>query len=161
MHLFSTPVQCTNCGTTVDDPTVDKCPECGELLRERRTPGRLAGVEQRYGQVRFLMGFLRFLAVITLLVGVLFFLFSDETVSWEIRLPMLLATVVVAVGLWVIAALFLIIVDMEENTRASFRVQQMVLDAMEKRPAPPRPAASLPAGDLAVRPEAPDGPDRE
>ncbi len=45
LHLFSTPVQCTRCGTVVDDPTVDKCPKCGNLLKERRTPRRLAGVK--------------------------------------------------------------------------------------------------------------------
>jgi predicted RNA-binding Zn-ribbon protein involved in translation (DUF1610 family) len=129
MHLFSTPVECTNCGTVVDDPTVDKCPNCGALLMERRTPARLAGVERKYGNIRFLLGFLRFLAVIILLVGGLVFLFSDDDIGWTVRLISALATVALAAGLMVIAALFEVALDIEENTRAAFRVQQMALGA--------------------------------
>lgn len=139
MHLFSTPVECTNCGTVVDDPTVDKCPSCGSLLTERRTPARLAGVERKYGNIRFLLGFLRFLAIILLLVGALVFLFSDDTVAWTVRLISALATVSIAAGLMVIAALFEVALDVEENTRATFRVQQMLLEGRQPpKQAPPK-----------------------
>lgn len=131
MHLFSTPVECTHCGTVVDDPTVDKCPTCGELLKERRHPGRLAGVERRYGNLRFLLGFLRFLGVIILLVGILLFIFGDETVPWTIRLTSGLAAVVIAVSMFVIAAFFDVALDIEENTRATFRIQQLLLERVQ------------------------------
>lgn len=130
MHLFSTPVECTHCGTVVEDPTVDRCPSCNHLLKERRTPGRLAGVERRYGNIRFLLGFLRFLAIITLLVSALIFLFSDETVPWTSRVMMALGGLLSAAGLFVIAALFEVALDMEENTRATFRMQQLILEAL-------------------------------
>jgi len=131
IHLFSTPVQCTNCGTLVDDPTVDKCPNCGKLLLERRTPGRLAGVERRYGPLRFLLGFIRFLAVILVVVGVLMFLGSDESVAWTARVAYTLGSVVVASVLFVVAAVFDLALDMEEHTRATFRVQQEILRALQ------------------------------
>ncbi len=130
IHLFSTPVECTHCGTVVDDPTVDKCPQCGHLLTERRTPGRLAGVERRYRNIRFLLGFIRFLAVITAGVGILIFLFSDDTVPWMWRLLSMFGALIVASALLVIAALFDLALDMEENTRASFKVQQMILEEL-------------------------------
>jgi hypothetical protein len=44
--------------------------------------GPLAGVERRYRNIRFLLGFIRFLAVITAGVGILMFLFSDDAVPW-------------------------------------------------------------------------------
>lgn len=138
MHLFATPVECHNCGTVVDDPTIDKCPNCGALLKERRTPGRLAGVERKYGNIRFLLGLLRFLAIAMLLVGALVFLFSDESVPWTMRILSGLGALLLAVGLLVIAALFEVALDIEENTRASFRVQQMALETMQ----PPKSAPS-------------------
>ena len=49
------------------------------------TPGRLAGVERRYSNIRFLLSFVRFLAVITAGVGVLIFIFSDASVPWTMR----------------------------------------------------------------------------
>lgn len=131
LHLFSTPVQCTHCGTVVDDPKVDKCPNCGNLLRERRTPSRLAGVERRYGQLRFLLSFLRFLGVITVLVGALLFIFSDDSTPWEVRLITMLGAVLIAVTLFVVAALLDVALDLEENTRATFRVQQMILEELQ------------------------------
>lgn len=137
MHLFSTPVECTNCGTVVDDPTVDRCPSCDRLLKERRTPGRLAGVERRYGNIRFLLGFLRFLAVITLLVGLLMFLFVEEAIPWTSRIMIALGGLLVAAGLFVIAALFEVALDVEENTRATFKVQQLILNALEPTSPPP------------------------
>lgn len=139
MHLFSTPVQCTNCGTVVDDPTVDRCPSCNALLMERRTPARLAGVERKYGNIRFLLGFLRFLAIIILLVGGLVFLFSEDDTAWTVRLVTALATVALAAGLMVVAALFEVALDIEENTRATFKVQQMALGATQPgRTDPPK-----------------------
>jgi predicted RNA-binding Zn-ribbon protein involved in translation (DUF1610 family) len=135
MHLFSTPVQCTHCGMVVDDPTADKCPRCGELLRERRTPSRIAGVPRRYGQLRFLVGILRFLGVVSLALGVLLFLFSDEAVVGA-RGASLLGGVMLAAGLFVIAGLIEVLLDVEENTRATFRVQQQLLQALEREEAP-------------------------
>jgi predicted RNA-binding Zn-ribbon protein involved in translation (DUF1610 family) len=147
MHLFSTPTECTHCGTVVDNPTVDKCPNCSTLLRERRTPGRLAGVERRYGNIRFLLGFLRFLGVITILVGALAFVFSDDSVPWTVRLVSILGTLLLAVGLFVVASLFEVTLDIEENTRASFRLQQMMLDGAQGQQ--PRPAESRSGGPAA------------
>lgn len=131
MHLFSTPVECTHCGTVVDDPTVDRCPNCNHLLKERRTPGRLAGVERRYSNIRFLLSFVRFLAVITAGVGVLIFIFSDASVPWTMRLITLFGAVIVASALLVVAALFDLALDVEENTRAAFRLQQLILEEMQ------------------------------
>jgi predicted RNA-binding Zn-ribbon protein involved in translation (DUF1610 family) len=131
MHLFSTPVQCTHCGTVVDDPMVDKCPNCGNLLKERRTPSRLAGVERRYGQLRLLLGLLRFLGVITVAVGLLLFAFGDESTPWSVRLVSLLGAILLAVGLFVVAALIDVALDIEENTRSTFRLQQLVLESMQ------------------------------
>ena len=134
LHLFSTPVECTQCGTVVSDPTVDHCPSCNALLRERRTPGRLAGVERRYGNVRFLLGFLRFLGVITFLIGVLIFFFGAENAGtpWPIRLLILTGTIVAAVAIFAAAAWFDIALDVEENTRSSFRLQQLILEEMQR-----------------------------
>lgn len=130
MHLFATPVECNNCGTIVDDPTVDKCPNCQSLLKERRTPGRLAGVERKYGNIRILTGFLRFLGVITLLIGILLFVFSDERVPLMLRVLSGLGAIVIAVVMFVIASLFEVALDIEENTRATFRMQQMIQEGM-------------------------------
>lgn len=129
MHLFSTPVQCTQCGTVVDDPTADKCPQCASLLKERRTPGRLAGVPRRYGQLRFLLGLLRALGVVTAAVGLLLFLFSDESVP--LRMFSLLGAVVLAAGLFVLAAMIEVALDVEENTRSTFRFQQLILEELQ------------------------------
>ena len=139
MHLFSTPVECAQCGTVVDDPNVDKCPNCGTLLKERRTPRRLAGVEKRYEKVRFLMGLLRFLGVVTFLVGALLFFFSDPSIPWTVQLATVTGGLIVAVSLFVIAGLFELAMDIEENTRASFRVQQMILQELEDRLGTPTP----------------------
>lgn len=131
MHLFSTPVQCTSCGTIVDDPTVDKCPKCQNILKERRTPARLAGVERKYGNIRILTGFLRFLGVITLVVGILLFVFSDAGVPIMVRAVSGLGAVVFAVVMFVVASLFEVALDIEENTRATFRMQQMIQEGMQ------------------------------
>jgi predicted RNA-binding Zn-ribbon protein involved in translation (DUF1610 family) len=137
MHLFATPVQCTHCGTVVDDPTVDKCPKCGNLLKERRTPSRLAGVERRYGQLRVLLGLLRFLGVITVASGVLLFMFSDDQEVVQ-RVLTLLGAVLVAAGLFVVAALIDVALDIEENTRSTFRIQQLILENLEPGADPSR-----------------------
>ena len=136
LHLFSTPVQCTHCGTVVDDPMVDKCPNCGNLLKERRTPSRLAGVERRYGQLRLLLGLLRFLGVITVAVGLLVFAFGDESTDWSVRLLSFGVSVLLAVGLFVLAALIDVALDVEENTRSTFRVQQLILESLQPESAP-------------------------
>lgn len=143
MHLFSTPVECHHCGTVVDDPRVDRCPSCSTLLRERRTPSRLAGVERRYGGLRFLLGFLRFLGGVTLVIGVLIFAFGvgDQGTSTAEAVLTLLGGLLVSVVIFAIAAFFEVVLDMEENTRSSFHVQQTILDALqgEKTPTADRP----------------------
>jgi len=145
IHLFSTPTECTHCGTVVDDPKVDRCPKCGELLRERRTPGRLVGVEKRYGNLRFLMGALRFLGVVIALVSVLSFVFMlGDVAALPQALTTLLGGVSAAFVIFTVVAFFDVALDVEENTRASFRLQQMILETLEARtpephaPAPPR-----------------------
>lgn len=132
IHLFSQPVECTNCGTVVDDPTLDRCPSCQALLRERRTPSRLAGVERRYGGTRVLLAIFRFLGVATALLGLLLTIFSTgEEITWYARLLTLAGTLVVTVALFATAALFEVVFDIEENTRASFRLQQRMLEPRE------------------------------
>ena len=130
MHLFSTPTQCPHCGTVVDNPTPDRCPNCGGLLKERRTPSRLAGVQRRYGNVRFLLGTMRFLGVVLLAVGGLLFIFGDDGLT--ARLGSMLGGVLIAVGMFVVAAFIEIMLDVEENTRASFRLQQMILEELQE-----------------------------
>lgn len=134
LHLFATPVQCAQCGTMVDDPKVDHCPNCGSLLKERRTPRRLAGVEKRYGNLRFLMGAMRFLAVMSLLIGILGFIFGlgDDNVSTLGNAMVLGGSVVLAVALFALASFFELSLDVEENTRASFRVQQLLLEQLQE-----------------------------
>ena len=132
MHLFATPVQCTNCGTVVDDPTLDKCPKCGNLLKERRTPSRLAGVPRRYGQLRLLLGVLRFLGVTTVAVGLLVFFYNDDAVPWMARGASLLVSALLAAGIFVVAALIDVALDLEENTRAAFRLQQLILEELQE-----------------------------
>ena len=138
LHLFSTPVQCTQCGTTVDDPTVDRCPKCGALLKERRAPRRLAGVDERYGSLRVLLGIMRFLGIMVLLVGGLIFFSSlgeDRTTATTSTL-ILLGAVVVSVALFAVAG-------------SSFRLQQMALEGRIEGGSPARPAA-----DAALTPPA-------
>src|SRR3954447_15577729 len=121
LHLFATPVQCTHCGTVVDDPKLDRCPKCGSLRMERRTPGRLAGVERRYGHLRFLLGFLRFLGVITVMVGALVFFsgMGSDRSSYVQSTMALLGSIVAAVVMFSVAAFFELAIDLEENTRAA------------------------------------------
>ena len=135
MHLFSTPVECTQCGTVVSDPTVDRCPNCSALLRERRTPHRVAGVEQRYGSLRILLSVLRFFGIITVAVGLLVFFLGTGSGTGELPpmagLSILLGSILSAISLFAVEAMFRVLIDIEENTRASFRVQQMLLDAAQ------------------------------
>jgi hypothetical protein len=134
LHLFSTPVQCTHCGTVVEDPTVERCPNCHALLKERRAPRRLAGVEQRYGSFRVLLGVMRFLAVIVLLVGGLVFFsgLGSSQSSASQSTALLVGAVVITVVLFAAAGLFELLIDMEENTRSSFRLQQMILEELQE-----------------------------
>jgi len=131
LHLFPTPVDCKKCGNVVSDSTVDRCPKCGELLMERRTPSRLAGVERRYENLRLLLGFVRFMGVITAMVGVLIFLFAEEGFPLTGRVLTMLGALLVGTGLFVVAVLVEILADLEENSRASFRIQQAVLEALD------------------------------
>jgi predicted RNA-binding Zn-ribbon protein involved in translation (DUF1610 family) len=130
LHLFPTPVECKKCGTVVNDPSTDRCPNCGELLMERRTPSRLAGVERKYENLRLLLGFVRFLGVITALVGILVFLFVEEGFPIGARLLTMLGAMLIGTGLFVIGALIEILADLEENSRASFRMQQSILEEL-------------------------------
>jgi predicted RNA-binding Zn-ribbon protein involved in translation (DUF1610 family) len=150
LHLFSTPVQCTRCGTVVDDPTVDKCPTCGNLLKERRAPRRLAGVETRYGGLRILLGVLRFLGVLVLLLGglVFFSLLGNDGQSGTDGAIALVSSIIVAVLMFSVAGAFVLLMDIEENTRSSFRMQQRMLETMD----PAKAAAPLVEG--AVEPAA-------
>lgn len=130
LHLFPTPVECKNCGAVVDHPTIDHCPQCGKLLMERRTPSRLAGVERKYTHLRLLLGFVRFLGIITGLVGILLFIFAEESFTFPGRVLTLLGTILIGTTLFITAALVEIIADLEENTRASFRMQQAIADRL-------------------------------
>jgi predicted RNA-binding Zn-ribbon protein involved in translation (DUF1610 family) len=128
LHLFPTPVECKNCGTVVNDPSTDHCPNCGKLLMERRTPSRLAGVERKYENLRLLLGFVRFLGLATGLVGILLFIFADDSFSLVGRVLTVLGALLIGTGLFVVAALIEIVADLEENSRASFRMQQSLLE---------------------------------
>jgi hypothetical protein len=136
LHLFPTPVECKNCGTVVDDPTTDRCPECGKILKERRTPSRLAGVERKYENLRLLLSFVRFMGIITGLVGILLFLFAEEAMPLVVRVLTMLGALLIGTGLFVVAALLEVVVDLEENTRASFRMQHSVLEELRARKPP-------------------------
>ncbi|HEU0302018.1 MAG TPA: hypothetical protein VFR37_21360 [Longimicrobium sp.] len=144
LHLFSTPIQCTRCGTVVDDPMVDKCPTCGNLLKERRAPRRLAGVEARYGSLRALLGVLRFLGLMVLLLGglVFFSTLGEDGLSGTQGAIIFVSSIVVAVALFSLAGLFVLMMDIEENTRSSFRLQQRMLEELGREDAdePARPA---------------------
>lgn len=148
LHLFSTPVQCTRCGTVVDDPTVDKCPTCGNLLKERRTPRRLAGVETRYSGLRLLLNALRFVGVMVILLGglVFFSTLGDDGLSGTQGAMMLVGSILVAMVLFSVAGHFVLMMDVEENTRSSFRMQQRILEQME-RVGMAAPGAAAPAAE--------------
>lgn len=129
LHLFPVPVECQRCGTVVDDPATDRCPECGELLKERRMPSRLAGVERKYANLRILLGFVRFLGAITAIIGVLLFLFAEDGFPFTARLITMLASILIGTGLFVVGTMIEILADIEENSRASFRMLQSILQA--------------------------------
>jgi hypothetical protein len=153
LHLFSTPVECTQCGTVVDDPTKDRCPGCGELLKERRAPRRLAGVEERYKPLRLLLVSLRFLGIMVLLIGGMAFFGSldDPGSSGLTGITILLAAFVGGVALFAMAAFFDMAMDLEENTRATFRLQQLILEELQEgseRPARTTSAAPAPAESI-------------
>ena len=135
MHLFSTPTECTQCGTVVDDPTADKCPNCGALLKERRTPSRLAGVERRYGNVRLIVRVLRFTGIAIALIGLLIFFFGlgEAEFFWGNALLVLAGSIFAAIAIFAVTAVFLVAIDIEENTRATFRLQQLMLDEVQGR----------------------------
>jgi hypothetical protein len=150
LHLFSTPVQCTQCGTVVDDPIKDRCPTCGALLKERRAPRRLAGVEERYKTLRLLLAAIRFLAVMVLVIGGMAFFgtMGDPNATGLEGITTLLLAFVGAVALFAMAAFFDMAMDLEENTRATFRLQQLILEELQEGSAPAAPeeaAADAPA----------------
>ena len=147
LHLFSTPVQCTQCGTTVEDPTVQRCPNCGARLKERRAPRRLAGVEQRYGSLRVLLGIMRFLGVIVFAIGALVFFSSLGTTGTSAQQSgaLFVGAILVAVVFLAAAGLFELLIDVEENTRSSFKLQQMILEELSEGRAPAAEAAAAPA----------------
>lgn len=150
LHLFSTPIQCTKCGTVVDDPTVDKCPTCDTLLKERRTPRRLAGVETRYSGLRVLLQALRFIGVMVILLGglVFFSTLGDDGLSGTQGAMMLVGSILAAVALFSIAGHFVLMMDVEENTRSSFRMQQRMLEQMERVGLAEPGAAAAPAEEV-------------
>jgi len=148
LHLFATPVQCTQCGTTVEDPSVERCPNCGARLKERRAPRRLAGVEQRYGSLRVLLGIMRFLGVIVFAIGALVFFSSlgSRTTASQSGI-LFMGSILIAVVFLAAAGLFELLIDVEENTRSSFKLQQMILEelAEARATAEPPAAAAAPA----------------
>jgi predicted RNA-binding Zn-ribbon protein involved in translation (DUF1610 family) len=129
-HFFPTPTECKNCGAVVDDPSTQHCPNCGKLLKERRTPSRLAGVERKYENLRVLLAFVRFMGIATALFGGLMFLFADESIELYMRVSILFGAMLLGTCLFVIATLIEIVADLEENTRAIFRVQQAIEGAL-------------------------------
>lgn len=129
-HFFPTPTECKNCGAVVDDPSTKHCPSCGKLLKERRTPSRLAGVERKYENLRVLLAFVRFMAVATVLFGGLIFLFAEDPVPFVMRVSLLFGAMLLGTCLFVVATLIEIVADLEENTRAIFRVQQTIESAL-------------------------------
>lgn len=145
LHLFSTPTQCTRCGTVVEDPTLDKCPSCGNLLKERRAPRRLAGVEARYNGLRVLLNVVRFLGVLVIVLGglVFFSTLGDDGMSGTQGGLILVGALVVAVAMFALAGLFVLMMDIEENTRSSFRLQQMILEEIEMSRADSAPDVTL------------------
>jgi hypothetical protein len=147
LHLFSTPVQCTQCGTTVEDPSVERGPTCGARLKERRAPRRLAGVEQRYGSLRVLLGIMRFLGVVVFAIGALvFFSGLGTTRASASQSGMLfIGSILIAVVFLAAAGLFELLIDVEENTRSSFKLQQMILEELAEGRAPAAEAAAAPA----------------
>ena len=154
LHLFSTPVQCTQCGTTVEDPSVQNCPNCGARLKERRAPRRLAGVEQRYGSLRVLLGIMRFLGVIVFAIGALIFFSSlgDSRASASQSGGLFIGSILIAVVFLAAAGLFELLIDVEENTRSSFKLQQMILEELAegRTPAPEPAAAATPVASAPV-----------
>jgi predicted RNA-binding Zn-ribbon protein involved in translation (DUF1610 family) len=154
LHLFSTPVQCTQCGTTVEDPSVQSCPKCGARLKERRAPRRLAGVEQRYGSLRVLLGIMRFLGVIVFAIGALIFFSSLGTsrTSASQSGALFVGSILIAVVFLAAAGLFELLIDVEENTRSSFKLQQMILEELAegRAPAPVPDAAAAPVASAPV-----------
>lgn len=164
MHLFSTPQQCAECGTLVSDPTVDRCPNCGNLIRERRTPGRLAGVEQRYSGTRVILSILRFTAIAAGLTGILAALLggNDAGLTPVGRLLTALGAVLIAMVVLALAALFTVVLDVEENTRAAFGMQRRLLEHFRERDGgEPASAAddaiTVPGSTATVAPIAPVG----
>ena len=154
LHLFSTPVQCTQCGTTVEDPTVERCPNCGALLKERRAPRRLAGVEQRYGSFRVLLKVMRFLGVIILMLGGLVFfsgLGSGSGTTGQNTI-LFVGAIVITVVMFASAGLFELLIDVEENTRSSFKLQQMILEELAESRATPEDSAAAVAPAPAAAP---------
>jgi uncharacterized paraquat-inducible protein A len=163
LHLFSKPTECTQCGTVVDDPTVDRCPNCKALLRERRSPHRVAGVPTRYGSLRILLAALRFLGVIVIILGVLVFFsaLGDEGFADVETGAVLVGSILVAVSMFALAAFFDLTMDVEENTRSAFRLQQIILTELQEIGARDR-ADTAPAradGPIAAPAEPPVGVD--
>src|SRR5262249_50780740 len=85
---------------------------------------------QRYGSFRVLLGVMRFLGVIVLLIGALVFFsgLGDSRASASQSTALLVGAVVIAVVLFAAAGLFELLIDVEENTRSSFRLQQLILE---------------------------------
>jgi RsiW-degrading membrane proteinase PrsW (M82 family) len=102
------------------------------LLRERRTPARLAGVERRYGGLRVLVGLFRLLGATVVVVGLLMFVFGLGQAPPPVQLGVLLGSLVLGVVLLAAASVVHVVLDIEENTRASFRVQQQLLERLER-----------------------------
>jgi hypothetical protein len=64
---------------------------------------------------------------------ILVFSIGTDGLTWAGRLLVMLGSLVVAGAIFAITAFFDVALDMEENTRAAFRLQQMLLEELQAR----------------------------
>ena len=64
------------------------------------------------------------------MLALLVFLFSPESTPWSTRGLVLLGGILLAAGLFVVSGVIEVALDVEENTRATFRVQQLILEEL-------------------------------
>ena len=89
-----------------------------------------------------------FNGIMVLLLGSLVFFstLGEDGLSGTNGAIVFVSSIVVAVALFALAGIFVLMMDIEENTRSSFRMQQRMLELTEpKRPAPDAAAAEVDA----------------
>jgi hypothetical protein len=91
-------------------------------------------VEERHASFKLLLGAMRFLGIIVLMVGGLIFFsgLGNGRTSAAQTTALLMASIVICVVLFAAAGLFDLLIDVEENTRSSFRLQQQMLEEMRQ-----------------------------